>query len=132
MERIRVLLVDDSHDFLEGLLGWFAQDPLIEVVGAVDAGREALDEVRRLRPDLVILDVRIAPMGGFEAARLIKTILPDSVVVLTSFHSNEAARRVAAATGGDRFLAKSEVVEALGPIALEMLERRRAAKESCS
>jgi CheY-like chemotaxis protein len=120
VSRIRVLLVDDNRDFLDGLVAWFEGDAQVAIVGAAETGMEGLDLVDRLRPDLVLLDIRMAPMGGFEAARCIKADPAAPVVVLTSFLGNEEMRRAAAAAGADRFLAKSDVVEGLAALAREM------------
>ena len=128
MNRIRVLVVDESRDFMEGLQAWFKGDPHIEVVGAVSTDREALAEIEREHPDLVLLDVRLHPMGGFEATRRIRALHPAPAVVLTSFLSSEAARQAAVAAGADRFLANPEVVKGLTALAREMLRRRRAAE----
>ncbi|MCI0657698.1 MAG: response regulator [Acidobacteria bacterium] len=132
MSRIRVLLVDESETLVSGLQAWFDGDPLIEVVGAASAVPEALEQVKSLHPDLVLLDAHTPPAGGFDAARRIKQVLPAPLVVLASFHSNEAARQAAAQAGADRFLPKSEVLEGLSTIARELLEIRRAADSPLS
>ena len=124
MGGIRVLVVDESREFIAWLQAWFKDDPLIEVVAAACADRGVLAEIERERPDLVLLDVRLKPAGGFEAVRRIKSLQPAPAVVLMSFLSSEAARQAATAAGAERLLAKSAVVRALPPLAREMLERR--------
>jgi DNA-binding NarL/FixJ family response regulator len=119
--RVRVLLVDDSRLFVEGLMAWFDGDPFIRIVGAAPTGMDALDMAERLRPDLVLVDVRMHPMGGFEVLRHLKADPAAPPVVLTTFVGDDTVRRAAAEAGADRFFDKSEVVEGLSALARRML-----------
>lgn len=120
MGRIRILVVDDSHHFLDGMMSLYDGDPLIRIVGVASTGMEALDMVECLRPDLVLLDVRMHPMGGFETLRQIKADPAGPVVVLTTFFGNESECRAAIHAGADRFVEKSRIVEGLDDIARQM------------
>lgn len=120
VSRIRVLVVDDSHQFLEGMRTLYEGDPLIRIVGVASTGMEALDMAERLRPDLVLLDVRMHPMGGLETLRLLKADPAAPVVVLTTFLGNEPECRAAMQAGADRFVEKSRIVEGLAAIARQM------------
>ena len=60
MARARILVVDDSAVFRRALSDAFAGDPALEVVGTASNGRLALDQIQRLKPDLVTLDVEIS------------------------------------------------------------------------
>ena len=73
MPQVRVLLVDNSEAFLEGVKSWLALEPLLELVGTARTGQEAVDEVERLKPDLVLMDVGMPDLSGFEATRRIKS-----------------------------------------------------------
>jgi len=118
--RIRVLVVDDSRQFLEGMLAVYDGDPVIRIVGVASTGMEALDMVECMRPDLVILDVRMHPMGGFETLRHLKADPAAPVVVLTTFLGNDPEFRAAVQAGADRFVEKSHIVEGLAAIARQM------------
>jgi len=118
--RIRVLVVDHSHNFLDGMKTLYERDPLIRIVGVASTGMEALDMVEWLRPDLVLLDVRMHPMGGFETLRQLQADPAAPVVVLTTFLGNEPECRAAAHAGADRFVEKSRIVEGLADIARQM------------
>jgi two-component system, NarL family, nitrate/nitrite response regulator NarL len=74
--KIRVLLADDHPLVLEGLLATLRGYPRIEVVGAARNGREALSLARRLRPDVVLLDIAMEEMNGVEAARRLRKSFP--------------------------------------------------------
>ena len=83
---MKVLLVDDSDDARFLLRERLAKRRPFEVVGEAASGEEALKEIERLEPDLVIMDVRMPGMDGVETTRLIKQRFPDtSVVALSSY-----------------------------------------------
>jgi DNA-binding NarL/FixJ family response regulator len=103
---IRVVLVDDQAMIRTGLRMVLAAEPDIEVVGEAADGAAGVRVVTDLRPDVVLLDIRMPGMDGLEAARrILAAELPTRVVVLTTFDEDEY---VAAAlrTGVSGFLLK--------------------------
>ena len=87
---IRVVLVDDQAMVRTGLRMVLAAEPDIEVAGEAADGAAGIAAVTRLRPDVVLLDVRMPGMDGLEAARrIIAADLPTRVVVLTTFDEDE-------------------------------------------
>ena len=84
LRTIRVFIGDDDHAFRRGLRASFAVDPRVEVVGVASDGADALDLLRRLRPDVALVDEDMPSFGGAAIARIIRTELPNTrVVVLT-------------------------------------------------
>jgi len=82
---IRVLIVDDHSVVREGLRMFLAHAPDLEVVGEAEDGAEALRQVRRLRPDVVVMDLLMPVMDGIAATRAIRSELPETeVLALTS------------------------------------------------
>jgi two-component system, NarL family, response regulator LiaR len=82
---IRVLITDDHGVVRQGLRMFLSLDPDIEVVGEAENGREALAMARELRPDVVLMDLRMPVMDGVEATQAIRSELPEvEVVALTS------------------------------------------------
>ncbi len=116
MTLVRTLLVDDSAEFLGAATRFLATDPQIKVVGHALSAREAIDEVTRLQPDLVLMDVAMPEMNGFMATRQIKgRPNPPRVIVLT-LYDNDEYRAQAQAAGADGFVAKSEFGTQLLPL----------------
>jgi DNA-binding NarL/FixJ family response regulator len=86
MAKIRVLLVDDHHIVRMGLKTIINDQPQMEVVGEASNAAEAVREVERLHPDVVLMDIRLPGESGIEAtARISKQFPQSKVVMLTSF-----------------------------------------------
>jgi len=87
---IRVLLVDDDALMRAGIEAIFSSDEAIEVVGEASDGRIAIERVRRLRPDVVLMDVRMPDLDGIAATHEVVAVAPDArVVILTTFEDDE-------------------------------------------
>jgi DNA-binding NarL/FixJ family response regulator len=87
---IRVLLVDDDDLMRAGLKAVLSSDERVEVVGEAGNGREAVAKVRTLRPELVLMDVRMPDLDGIAATREILAVSPDvKVVILTTFEQDD-------------------------------------------
>jgi DNA-binding NarL/FixJ family response regulator len=112
----RILLVDDSAEFLDSASHFLTADPRIEIVGRACSARVALEQVSLLKPDLVLMDLSMPEMNGLEATRRLKA-RPDSprVVVLTLYDHPEY-RAAAAAARADGFVAKSDLGNHLLPL----------------
>ncbi len=82
---IRILIADDHGIVRQGLRMYLQFDSELEVVGEASNGKEALDLARKLRPDLVLMDILMPVMDGLEATTAIRQTLPDTeVIALTS------------------------------------------------
>ena len=98
MTAIRVLLADDHPVVREGLRGMLAAEPDIEVVGEASSGPEAVALAERLRPDVVLMDLRMPGGDGVEATR---RLAGTTVVVLTTYDSDaDILRAVEAGAAG--------------------------------
>jgi DNA-binding NarL/FixJ family response regulator len=108
MVPIRVLLVDDSPAFLRAAARWLGAEKALEVVGTARDGGEAIREVERLRPDLVMMDLRMARVSGIEATRAIKRLPDPPRVVIMTIEEPSLHEPLVAAAGADGFVAKNE------------------------
>jgi DNA-binding NarL/FixJ family response regulator len=87
---IRVLIVDDQELVRTGFRLFLETQPELEVVGEAGDGEEAIERVRELRPDVVLMDIRMPRMDGIEAtARLMRVEPAPRVLVLTTFDLDE-------------------------------------------
>ena len=90
MNKIRVLLVDDHEIVRLGLMTLINDQPNMKVVGEAGNASQAVKCVDKLRPDVVLMDIRMPGEGGIEATRQISASFPETkVVMLTSFGDNE-------------------------------------------
>ncbi len=114
MKPIRLLVADDHPVFLDGFCTLVRlKYPEIEVVAAVRNGRDAVDKEQELRPDIVLLDIRMPLMNGIEAARLIRQRRPDAkIIMLTTFNEHHLIK--AALKAGVRgYILKETPIEEL-------------------
>ena len=87
---IRVLLVDDQQIIREGLGKLLQAKPDLDVIGEAENGRIAVEQTLSLRPDVVLMDVRMPVMDGVAATRMIRQQAPNvNVLVLTTFDDDE-------------------------------------------
>ena len=106
MARMKVLLADDHALFRDGLASLLtAWD--IEVVGQASDGLEAVAKARRLKPDLVLMDVHMPRLNGLEATRMIKAELPDTNVVILTVSDNEESVFEAVKSGAQGYILKN-------------------------
>jgi len=115
--RIRILLVDDQHLIRLGMRLVLEAEAALEVVGEAADGREAITAVDRLKPDVVLMDVRMPGLDGIEATRAIVAANPASrIIILTTFDLDEYAFAGLNAGASGFLLKDAEPVELVAAI----------------
>ena len=114
---IRVLLVDDHQLVRAGVTTLLQSDPEITVVGEARNGREAVESVQGLGPDVVLMDLSMPEMDGVEATRAVLARQPATkVLVLTSFSDRQRVKEVLAAGAIGYVLKDSEPADLLAAV----------------
>lgn len=89
MDKIRILIADDHSIVREGVRMILAGQEDFDVVGEASTGREALEQARALRPDVVVMDISMPDMNGIEATRRIRQEAPDCAILALTIHEDE-------------------------------------------
>ena len=113
LTRRRVLIVDDNPQVRQELRTLLPLAGDVEVVGEAADGQEALRLAQALQPEVVLMDLEMPVLDGYEATRQIKASSPSCRVVALTVHGYEAARQKASRSGVDVFLVKGGCVETL-------------------
>ena len=112
-KRLRILVADDHELVRRGIRGVLCTRRGWSVVGEAVNGREAVEKINRLKPDIAILDISMPDLDGLQAARRIREAVPTTeVVVLTMHESDQMVRRVLDA-GALGFVLKSDLAKHL-------------------
>src|SRR6266702_1594600 len=93
-DKIRVLVCEDHALFREGLRAIFRNHPSLEVVGEATNGREAVEKAKRLRPDVVLMDLEMPELNGLDATRrIVEAGVGAHVLILTLYDDEEIVAR---------------------------------------
>ena len=121
---LRVLIADDHRLFVEALDAILAADERIEVVGRASDGNEAVELARTLEPDVVLMDVSMPVLDGFEATREIRSAGEGvHVLMLTGSNSREDVDRSREA-GASGYVTKDRIASELVAAIVEVTRRR--------
>ena len=121
-DTIGVLIVDDHEVVRRGLLAFLDGEPDIDVVGEAGGGVQALDllaslETEGRRPDVIVMDLQMAPMDGIESIRRVRTLYDDiEVVALTSFAEEERVHAALQAGASGYVLKDSDADDVAGAV----------------
>lgn len=104
----RILIADDHSIVRRGLRDLLNGQPGLEICGEATTGTETIEAVRRLKPNLVILDLTMPEMNGLEAARIMREESPDIDVMILSMHFSEELAREVLHSGAMAYVLKSD------------------------
>ena len=113
MSATRILIVDDMEQVRNDLRTALTLTGEIEVIGEAPNGFDAIQLNETLQPDVVLMDLEMPILDGYEATRKIKSESPSCRVVALTVHGYEEARQKAYQSGVDAFIIKGEPVETI-------------------
>src|SRR5262245_55315245 len=116
MRALQVLLIDDNASYLAAAKSWLTEEPGIEVIGTATSGHAGVALTRLLSPDVVLLDLMMPEMNGFEATRLLKNLADAPSVIIVTMEDSPTLREAAFAHGANGFVSKIELVKQLRPL----------------
>lgn len=106
---MKILVVDDHAAFRRSLADFLRSQAGIEVVGEAADGAEAVEQTTRLNPDLVLMDLSMPTMSGYDATRVIKGQRPATRVIILSSHVGEVYRTAARESEADGYIEKGNM-----------------------
>jgi len=116
-KRVKVLIADDQTLFREGIKDLLENEKIIEVVGEAADGQEAVRLARKLKPDVILMDIKLPHLDGVAATRLIRKECPNTNVLILSSYEDEAHVMESIQAGANGYLSKmlpaAELVNAL-------------------
>jgi two-component system, NarL family, response regulator NreC len=108
MSLLRILIADDHEVVREGMRALIEHEPGWRVCGMATNGREAVDTAKKLKPEVVVLDMTMPELGGLEALRQIKRAMPNTEVVIFSAHHSEEVIEQLFDAGAKSYIQKSD------------------------
>jgi len=88
-KKIRILICDDHLLFREGLKSILERESRFEIVGEASDGKQAVERAKQLQPDVILMDISMPLLKGFEATRRIKKLLPNVKVLILTVYDDE-------------------------------------------
>lgn len=126
MEPISVLLVDDNPTFLRIVERYLKKQDAVKVVGTVEGGEEALVEVHRLKPDVVLTDLAMPRVTGMETILRLRAAWPRMGIIALTLLDTDGYRQAALTAGADAFVAKDTLNTELIPTIKTVAETKLA------
>jgi len=113
LKTVRFMIVDDQQIIREGLAGMLSSEPDLELVGVAENGREALELALTTKPHLVLMDLRMPLVGGAQAIREIRKVLPETRFIVLTVYDTDEELFDALRAGAKAFLLKDVSLEEL-------------------
>ena len=115
MRIIRTVIVDDDARFRRFAKRLLSNEPDIEVIGEAGDGQEAILKARELKPDVVLMDLRMPRMNGIDATRQMKKEMPVVRVIILTLYDFDEYREAATAAGVVNYILKKSMNKDLIP-----------------
>jgi DNA-binding NarL/FixJ family response regulator len=119
---IKIMIVDDNPNFRKSLKTFLATHPEIDVVGETGDGYAALEMAGKLKPDVVLMDIKMVGMNGLETTQHMKAELPHIRIIILSQYDLEAYREATQGMGASAYVVKKDAVTQLIPIVQQVMQ----------
>jgi len=113
METIKLMLVDDHEVVRTGLRSFLETQPGLEVIAEANNGREALNRVREMQPDIVLMDITMPDMDGMEATQKLKKMYPKCQVLVLTVHADKQYFMKMLEAGASGYITKQAAADEL-------------------
>lgn len=120
--HIKILVADSHKDMQTAILRFLGKEEKIQIMGAAESAESAIRMAQELKPDIILIDVNLSGMSGFETAEKIKQVLPDVKVIILSLFCNDQYKKMALKVGAADLINKENIVQELLP-AIEKIEK---------
>jgi DNA-binding NarL/FixJ family response regulator len=117
---VRILIADDHRLFAESLMAVLSEDERVDVIGIAEDGQQAVDLATELRPDVILMDLKMPVLDGFEATRRIKASVLDTQIFILTGTDQAIGSEDAVAAGASGYLRKEQSVAELKDVFLEV------------
>ncbi len=111
--KTSVMLVDDHKMFRDGLRLLISMEPDLEVIAEAESGEEAIELTRRLRPQIIVMDISMPGMDGITATRKIIEEMPETRIIAVTMHTDEAYLMRVLQAGALGYILKDDAYEEL-------------------
>lgn len=128
MGKLRVLLADDHETILAQVRLTLCED--FEVVGTVDNGRDAVAEVQRLDPDVLVIDISMPVLDGLQAVSQLRSIQHRTKVVFLTVHQDQDFVNAAFSAGASGYVIKADITTDLATAIHEAVQGRTYTSQS--
>jgi DNA-binding NarL/FixJ family response regulator len=130
MAPIRILVVDDSPDWQRFLLARFASNGDLKIIAVANDGQEAVQKAAELQADLILMDLNLPVMNGFDATRRIREVSPNSKVLFLSQNASRDLVSAAFEAGACGYIVKSDSGADLVPGIKAVIENKQFVSRS--
>ena len=118
--KIKLMIVDDHAVVRKGIINLLEDEEIIEIVGEASDGTEALEGIKELKPNIVLLDLSMPKMSGFEVAKIISQKFPAVKSIIFSMHNNQEYMVMSVENGAMGYLlkdtSKEEILRAINTV----------------
>jgi DNA-binding NarL/FixJ family response regulator len=123
-EPLEILLVEDNQTFATAVKDFLTLVNGVKLVGHATNGTQAISQTMQLHPQLILMDIGLHGMNGFEIASLVLDLARPPMVIFLSMHDGEAYRNKAKKMGADGFVSKTNFATDLFPLIDRLIEKR--------